>query len=216
MAEKAQKHHFLPAMKNAPCRWQKRSFAAQYDFRRAGASVLSRGTRARRGRGIIGGMPTCIYTAAVASEICKRLSDGESLRAICRDAGMPPEGTVRQWARDNRDNFAERYREARAMLVERWADEIIEIADDETIEPNSRRVRVDTRKWLMSKLAPRQYGDKLVHSGDPEHPIHVMHRRVGIADMEPNELAAVLHLAAALESRMVDDDIAAVGGSRDR
>lgn len=30
------------------------------------------------------------------------------------------------------------------MLVERWPDEIIEIADDETIEPNARRIKVDT------------------------------------------------------------------------
>jgi hypothetical protein len=93
------------------------------------------------------------------------------------------------------------------MLVERWADEIIEIADDETIEPNSRRLRVDTRKWLMSKLAPHRYGDKLVHSGDPENPIQVMHRRVGIADLEPHELAAIAQLTEALAPPTIDNDV---------
>jgi hypothetical protein len=149
------------------------------------------------------------YNAAVAVEICRRMSDDESLRAICRDADMPPEGTVRQWARDDRDGFAACYREARAMLVERWADEIVAIADDEMIEPNSRRVRVDTRKWLMSKLAPHRYGDKLVHAGDPENPIQVMHRRAGIANMQPHELAALAQLAAALEPLTIDSDSAA-------
>jgi len=49
--------------------------------------------------------------------------------AICRDADMPPEASVRQWVRDDRDGFAAHYREARIMLVERWAGEIIEIAE---------------------------------------------------------------------------------------
>lgn len=151
-------------------------------------------------------MPASAYTASIAAEICRRMSNGESLRAICRDADMPPEATVRQWARDDRDGFAPRYHEARAMLVERWADEIIEIADDETIEPNARRIRVDTRKWLMSKLAPQRYGDRLVHSGDPENPIQVMHCRVGILDMDAHELEALAQLAQALEPLMIDAD----------
>jgi len=53
---------------------------------------------------------------------------------------------------------------------------------------------VNTRKWLMSKLAPHRYGNRLVHSGDPENPVQVMHRRAGLADMEPHELEAVLRL----------------------
>jgi hypothetical protein len=148
-------------------------------------------------------VPETVYTAAIAAEICRRMSDGESLRAICRDPKMPPEATVRQWVRDDRDDFAARYREARAMLVERWADEIIEIADDETIEPNARRIRVDTRRWLMSKLAPGRYGDRLVHSGDPENPIQVMHRRAGIADLLPHELEALLQFGQVLSQPIV-------------
>jgi len=35
----------------------------------------------------------------------------------------------------------------------------IEVADNEWI--NRSRLRVDTRKWLMSKLAPKKYGDKI-------------------------------------------------------
>jgi len=98
------------------------------------------------------------------------MSSGGSLRATCRDADPPPEGSVRGGVRDNRDGFAARYREARAMLVEHGADQIIELADDETIEPNARRIRVDSRKWLMSKPAPHRYGDRLVSSGGPRRP----------------------------------------------
>lgn len=131
------------------------------------------------------------YTPDLAVTICRRVADGESLREVCRDDGMPPESTVRGWVLDDRDGFAARYGEARALLVERWADEIVEIADDGQLEPNDRRVRVDTRKWLMSKLAYRKYGDKLIHSGDPENPIQVMHKAAKIEALTPAELNAL-------------------------
>lgn len=41
------------------------------------------------------------------------------------------------------------------------AEEILAISDDPNEDPQSRRVRVDARKWLMSKWAPKKYGDKL-------------------------------------------------------
>lgn len=33
------------------------------------------------------------------------------------------------------------------------------------------RLRVDTRKWIMSKLAPKKYGEKLEIAGDQESPL---------------------------------------------
>jgi hypothetical protein len=53
------------------------------------------------------------------------------------------------------------YTRAREQQYQRWAEEILEISDDDTLDPNARRVRVDTRKWLLSKLLPKQYGDKI-------------------------------------------------------
>jgi hypothetical protein len=54
----------------------------------------------------------------------------------------------------------------------RWAEEVLTIADNTTIDPQDRRIRVDTRKWLLSKVLPRVYGDKLTVGGDPKAPIH--------------------------------------------
>lgn len=104
------------------------------------------------------------------------MSGGESLRSICRDAHMPDESTVRGWVIDDREGFSPRYARAREMQVEHWADEILEIADDGTgdawVGDDGRPVvnhdhikrsalRVDARKWLMSKLVPKRYGDKV-------------------------------------------------------
>ena len=97
-------------------------------------------------------MSDCLYTPALAETICKRIAEGESLRAICRDSGMPTEGAVRARARDNRDGFGARYRLARELQFEFWADQIVEIADSSEADPRDRQVRIDVRKWLLSKF----------------------------------------------------------------
>jgi hypothetical protein len=122
-----------------------------------------------------------MYTPELAAEVCRRISEGESLRSVCRDESMPSTSTVMKWARQMPE-FAQQYAKAREALLEHWAEEITEIADDgsndwmerrkqEGEEPagwvangehiNRSRLRVDTRKWLLSKLAPRKYGDRM-------------------------------------------------------
>lgn len=120
-----------------------------------------------------------MYSQEVADTICKRLAGGESLRAICRDDGMPDESTVRAWALDNVEGFAPQYTRARELGYQRLAEEALEIADtpklgvktkindkgeEETTEGDMiehRRLQVDTRKWMLSKMLPKIYGDKL-------------------------------------------------------
>lgn len=53
------------------------------------------------------------------------------------------------------------------------AEQTMEISDDLTEDANSRRVRIDTRKWLLSKLAPKKYGDRIEIAGDKENPLEV-------------------------------------------
>jgi len=45
------------------------------------------------------------------------------------------------------------------------AEDIVEISDDKTDDPQSRRVRVDARKWLLSKMRPEKYSDRLAITG---------------------------------------------------
>jgi transposase-like protein len=53
-----------------------------------------------------------VYTAELAQRILDALRNGRSLRAICRDDGMPSMNTVLKWVREDHDGFAARYREA--------------------------------------------------------------------------------------------------------
>lgn len=150
------------------------------------------------------GRPT-VYTAAVGRQICQRLADGESLRQICADPKMPGKSTVLRWLfEDDKKAFQDQYARAREVQAENWADEILEIADDGANDWVERelqngssvkvvdhehvsrsKLRVDARKWLMSKLLPKKYGDKqqLEHSGEVKGaPVIVFERDPGKAD----------------------------------
>ncbi len=104
---------------------------------------------------------------------------------------MPSEGAVRGWAVRDVDDFGNRYRAARQLLLEYWADQILDIADDEESDPRSRQIRTGVRQWLMSKLAPRRYGDKVQIGGDPDSPLQVMHRQVSLSELTDAQLNAL-------------------------
>ena len=124
------------------------------------------------------------YTEEVGEKICELLIDGNSLRAICEQEGMPNRRTVLKWLNDN-EQFSRQYARAREEQAESFADEIVKIAD-EAVEPifidgvpleiegkpflaatpssvAHARLKMDARKWVASKLKPKKYGEKIEH-----------------------------------------------------
>lgn len=121
------------------------------------------------------GRPSTL-TQAIADEICERISDGEPLRAICRDDHMPAWRTVYDWISADTD-FSARIARARELGFDAIAEEALSIADTPTIGQTSvskatglevteadmlghRRLQVETRLKLLAKWAPKKYGDK--------------------------------------------------------
>lgn len=119
------------------------------------------------------------YTEGVGTVICERIAAGESLKAICREEGMPSHVAVLRWALTIPE-FRNQYTIAREMQAEILADELLEIADDgrndwmekqdqngavtgwrENGEAMRRsQLRIETRKWVAAKLLPKRWGDK--------------------------------------------------------
>jgi len=111
--------------------------------------------------------------------ICDQMAECKSLRVIAQDAGVGL-GTLTTWLA----NFPEQYARARDAQAERFAEEIIQIADDgsnDTYQTENgpaidhdviarSRLRVDARKWLASKMAPKKYGDKVAVGGADDMP----------------------------------------------
>jgi hypothetical protein len=116
-------------------------------------------------------------TTELMDAICNRLTEGESLRSICRDDGMPSLGTFLRWVTQDVE-LKEQYALALKVRADYLLEEIFEIADDSTndyVEKvnkdgstyttldseniNRSRLRVDVRKWSMGRMNPKKYGD---------------------------------------------------------
>ena len=145
--------------------------------------------------------------------ICAQLAEGRSLRAICGEPGMPDRATVYRWLEADQ-SFRDRYAQARDAGLDHMADELIQIADDssrDTLHGENgpiqdaewvarSRLRVDARKWYLSKLAPKRYGEKTTTeltgaNGGP----------VQISDAEA--AAELARLVAAAEQRPASSDV---------
>lgn len=84
---------------------------------------------------------------------------------------MPAISTFYKWLREN-EEFAKQYARATEERSEAMAEEILDLADDasnvvlgndksDNARVSAMKLRVDTRKWLMAKMKPKKYGDKL-------------------------------------------------------
>ena len=104
-------------------------------------------------------------TPQLACEICRGLTEGETLREICKGGDMPAESTVRLWVVDDVGGFAAHYARARLVGYHSMANDLMEIADNPETEAaavNRDRLKVDTLKWLLNKALPKVYGDKVM------------------------------------------------------
>ena len=87
--------------------------------------------------------------------------------------------------------FCPTFARARRFQVEAWSDQLLSIADDERLEPNDRRVRLDVRKWLMSSLNTAKYGDKVTIAGDVDNPLQRVASVLDVKRLSSAELDAL-------------------------
>lgn len=132
------------------------------------------------------GAPTK-YSKELGDRICHEIATHAiGLKHICNmHADFPSTDTIYQWIGRHKE-FADNYARAKECQLELMAEEILDIADDgandlmtlvkgdvaytqENREVTNRsRLRVDTRKWLLAKLNPKKYGDKIDMTSDGE------------------------------------------------
>ncbi len=117
----------------------------------------------------------------LADGVLAGMRDGLTCYKACEKMGITQSAFLR-WV-DIDPALREVYTRAREDLVERIANEILEISDrDVEISGDGKKdwaaiqkhkLQVDTRKWLLSKLAPKRYGEKLEISGDQDSPLKI-------------------------------------------
>jgi hypothetical protein len=166
------------------------------------------------------------FSQEIADHICEELSEGRSLRQICReDAGTPSKTTVFRWLADPRYTaFRDQYGRARDAQADALVEECLEIADDgsnDWMERNQgenvgytvngehvqrSKLRCDQRKWWAARLAPKKYGDKsaVEHSGPDGGPI-VTYDAAELANLTDDELSSLI---------AIQNKIAVAGGTK--
>ncbi|CFQ96007.1 hypothetical protein [Yersinia frederiksenii] len=159
------------------------------------------------------GRPTD-YTDELVEIICLRLAEGESLRSVCSDDGMPSKQAVLRWLARN-EEFRAQYVRAKEEGAEAIAEELFDIADDgandwmEKLDKDGEcigyqlngehvqrsKLRIDTRKWYLSKIMPKKYGDRIQHD-----------QRITITDISDDELDRKITELAHAESQSGAED----------
>ena len=134
----------------------------------------------------------------LANQVIDMMTEGHSTRTACKMVGLPM-GTFLRWC-DNDAALADQYTRARAILLEHMAEDTLEIADEAVGTTDNggtdsgavakQRLQVDTRKWLLSKLAPKKYGDKITQevTGANGGPILTK----DVSDLSDEALAAII------------------------
>lgn len=98
--------------------------------------------------------------------VLTELKQGANLAQACKSADISRRSDILdELQRD--DEFAVRYARARELGYTLLADDLQAVSDDLSIPSDHRRIMVDTRKWMLSKMLPKIYGDRLNldHSG---------------------------------------------------
>lgn len=105
----------------------------------------------------------------LAELVPQYMADGLSMRQSCLRAGLTAQTFLR--AVDASPGLAERYAQARGALLDAMVDQILTLADapvplldNGATDPGmvrQRQLQIDARRWVLSKLAPNKYGDRL-------------------------------------------------------
>lgn len=97
------------------------------------------------------------YLENIGLEIARRISEGETLKAICSTDGFPPLYIVGKWKAEV-PGFKAMLNEARKMRAEVYHDDIvneIENCDEDTAK--SSKVRIDGYKYLAGIDNPEEF-----------------------------------------------------------
>lgn len=113
------------------------------------------------------------FSEETAAEVCVRIASGEPLRKIAAELELGSHCAILERV-ENDPSFANQYTRAMERRAEQLADDIVAIADDDKLDPNDKRIRVDARKWVASKLKPKKYGDRIAHDVDANVKITVV------------------------------------------
>lgn len=103
------------------------------------------------------------YSEELVNEICEKIASGATLLKICENENMPGYSTVMTWKNENKE-FQDKYARAREDRADFRFDEIDQILSEDMkdiVSVQRAKLKIDAKKWQMSKEAPKKYSDKI-------------------------------------------------------
>jgi hypothetical protein len=157
------------------------------------------------------------YDPKLVDEVCDRIAEGETLRAICREEHMPSPQVIYRWMAAD-PSFKERFAQARELGEEVIVQECLDIADNATndwmekLDKNAQpigwvlngehvqrsKLRIETRLKLLAKWNPRKWGDRQIIAGDAEAPL--------VTTGDTPLMSAIKNIEMSLQARNADED----------
>lgn len=171
-------------------------------------------------------MPKIKYTPELGKKICESIMDGKSVKYAAESNGLT-ERVIYKWANGfgSDEGFVHDYIRAQEIRADRMAEELLDIADDSANDfivdddgnmkvdheaIHRARLRIDTRKFLMSKMKSFKYGDKTttVLQGDKHNPITIEEKSDSEKEARILELLGKAGIAGAVgvEAEKAGDD----------
>ena len=99
----------------------------------------------------------------MAERFCEAFASGLTLTEAAKSVGLS-RPTIQSWV-TRYETFATQYAQARQAKLDLMSEGLAALAAQARGQPASEvqavKLEVDTHKWLLSKLEPHTYGDKL-------------------------------------------------------
>jgi hypothetical protein len=147
------------------------------------------------------------YSEEIAIAICAKITEGETMKAICSDDHFPPYYVINYW-KGRYPEFRKMMEEAKRARAEIYHDEIVEVA--ETVdEDNSKsaKVKIDAYKHLAAVNNPEEYGPRTKISGDLNAPLSfVISTGIDRSEPQPEAIPAEARTVEEEDGSSTDED----------
>lgn len=137
-------------------------------------------------------MPAAEWAPVIDEILSAIATTPKSLESICGDLESAPNArTFYKWM-ERDEELGQRYARAKASQLQVLADQLVDLADKDRLcekvtfdadgkikervildQTDRTKIQIDTRKWLLSKLDPKKYGERVQneHSGPDGSPV---------------------------------------------
>jgi hypothetical protein len=143
----------------------------------------------------MGKAPNIKWTDELEDAICAAIAvTPKGLEEVCEENGFPNARSIYRHLVSS-EQFSQKYARGREHQLQLLADQLVPLADKDRIcqkrtikadgseevvildQVERTKLQIETRKWLLGKLAPKKYGDKLQQqiTGEDGGPLVIKH-----------------------------------------